>query len=275
MSEKPKNHVCLVCGYATNQPTHMKKHLSRIMPCGDVTTDDPNYKKMIDIYINGIKPPKEEKEHRCQFCNKQFKCRTSIYKHAKICTGKAKVEDKIKVLEDKVRKLEEEPKIIQNITNNNGCVTNNIIIDTVNVNNFGSEKLDHLTSKQELLDQCVRRRDKGHGEFIEYVYYRTPENRNVMTSKCRNMVRVLENNEWFHRDKDDIEEEMIQSTGTVLTDHFEMHKRRFKKDMSDCLFYDVMKYLNQVNAGNLDIRLKLKSKVEEIVEMITKANHKR
>ncbi len=269
-----KQHVCTVCGYSTRYTTSMKKHLSKVLPCGNVSVDDSRYIKMVDIYVHGNKPPKET-TFSCDCCNKLFKSRTSVYRHAKICTGQSKLTDEVRILKEEVRKLKEEPRLVQNIVNNNNNVTNNVsVYNTISFNNYGSEKLDHILNKTELLDQCVRRRDKGHGEFIEYVHLRTPENRNIMNSNRRNTVLVVENGEWVHKDKDDVQQALIQSSCEILTNHFETHKRRFKRHLSDCLFHDIIKYFDQVNEGNLDIELKLKDKINEIIDMMTKCNNK-
>ena len=95
-----------------------------------------------------------------------------------------------------------------------------------------------------------------------------------MTSKQRNNVLVLLDGEWTLRDKDDVSDEMIQKSWDTLHSHFESNRGRLKKEMSDCLFHDVVTYLNNVAANNLDIRIKLKEKVDEIIEMITRVNGK-
>ncbi len=100
-------HTCLVCGYVTQYNSHMKKHLKSILPCGGVMLDDPNYLKMVDIYIDGNKPNKEEPVYKCDLCLKRFKSRTSIYHHRKICDGIKKISmfDQINLLKTEVEML--------------------------------------------------------------------------------------------------------------------------------------------------------------------------
>ena len=61
----------------------MKTHLLKTKPCGYVAVD-PEFKKMHDIYVLGIKEPVVIK---CEKCMKIFKCRNSLYRHKHSCTG--------------------------------------------------------------------------------------------------------------------------------------------------------------------------------------------
>lgn len=252
-----KVHTCLVCGYETKYTSNMRKHLRSLLPCGNVDADDPKYVDMLNEYINKAKP---EKQHECSLCGKLFKCRTSIYKHRDVCVGRLKMEDEIRKLKEKIEKLENRE---QNITVNN--IVNNNTINNIIINSFGSENLERVLKNQQLLDQCVKRRDKGQVELLKYIHFRMPENKNIQASKRANMIRVLVDGEWELHDDDDVKEVMIKHSHGVLSDHLENNRTRLLQEFSETLRRDIDEYLRAVERNNFEVIHHLKNKIQAMI----------
>ena len=64
MGRKSVIYKCELCSYSTNRKTNFINHKNRKISCKKLEKEDIT---------------------ECEFCNKQFTCKKSIYNHLKIC----------------------------------------------------------------------------------------------------------------------------------------------------------------------------------------------
>ncbi len=262
-----KLHTCTICGYETPYTSNMKHHLQKLLPCGNVAFDDERFLKMKAIYVDKTESNKT-KEYKCEYCNKQFKFRNSIYSHKKICTAKMKLEDEIQLMKNQIKELQE--RATSTIINNNiQQQNNNIQQNNIIIQKYGEEDLSPVLKNIPLLDQCLKRRDKGHVELMEYIHFRIPENRNVSLSKQRNTVLAYDGEVQVRKDKDDVYEEIIHKSKDILTDHFDDHKQRLVRELSESWIHNISQYLDKVENNDFDTIIKLKDGLDVIMQKIT------
>jgi len=87
MGRKKVEYICKKCGYKTNKKGHYLNHVSRKTPCDKSD-------KIIEI-------------HKCEFCNKEYCNKNSLYSHLKIC----KVKKNISIYKEKLDKENNELKL--------------------------------------------------------------------------------------------------------------------------------------------------------------------
>lgn len=100
-----KQHACIVCKYMTPYIGNMRKHLKGKRPCGGVALDDVDFVRMQDRYF--VKKSKDL-NFSCEHCGKQYKCRTSIYRHnckSKSNEGLERVMQAIDKVNEKVQNI--------------------------------------------------------------------------------------------------------------------------------------------------------------------------
>jgi len=248
-----KSHSCSICGYTTFYTTSMKNHLLKIDRCG--TLDDPEYKKLYEIYVEKKKEAKETVE--CEICGIVFKCKKSIYKHRKICKGKPKLECEVQKLKQEIAEMKESHKGMINIINN---TQNNHL--NINVNVFGEESISHLT--QEILDTCWKRRDKGQAELLKHIY-NSPKNRNLMRDPEKpNYFLTFNGKTYVYDTKDDVYDKMFDKSADILTHHHNQNFDRLKHQIKNqSLLQDIMEYIDKLEDRDFTTRITLRQKIEE------------
>jgi hypothetical protein len=192
---------CSVCEYTSYNKVHVTRHISRKKSCGT------GVKEIVEIPA----------EIKCEFCNKDFSCMTSLKYHAKnSCSQKVRIlENKIKELE---KQLKEKPSNTSNITNNNNIT--NIII----VNNYENTSLDKLTDKT--YNKLIRDSEEAYKiipNLIKHIHFnqKIPENHNVYLSnrnKNNKHLQVFKNGHWEIASKDSEITNIIADKETNLGD---------------------------------------------------------
>ena len=206
-------HICKTCGYSTNRISNFKDHINRKKPCNPKKVESIN-DTVSQIppksHINGEIPPKshineeilhtnppdpnnsaqEDKINVCKYCDKSFSRIDSLKRHLYTCNAKKATasEDngEVKELREEIKKLrtaltekETGHQVINNyITNNNdNSTTTNTTNNVINLNNFDSPSLDHITSKMigELYLKADRELPRMIGNAVRKIY-KIPEN---------------------------------------------------------------------------------------------------
>ncbi len=185
-----------------------------------------------------------------------------MYKHkCKVKEQTAFVKEAIEsALEPVQQKMLE---IQQDILNRPQTVNNHLVI-----NAFGSEDLSNLQNKSEFLDQCIRRRIKGHLELCKQMFLNLPENINVKPCKHPHLFMVYDGETWMRKDRYDIADTMSNTAGQLMKEHFESHENRLKKVMSQSLFEDVCDYLDKVERHDFATQSKLRDELCGIIEKV-------
>jgi len=244
---------CPRCGYETKIKTRFNRHLNRQFPC------EP---KLSNITIKEIKNKRKEnkkkiiksnesndlKKHACTYCSKKYSRMDSLQRHIKYyCTEKSKyiketelqnniiIKETInllKIWQEKYEKNKDEifKKVTQqvNILSQNDC-HNTYNNNTINVNNFGCENIDHLSHN--LLTTYINRPGLAIPKLINKIHFDPthPENHNLKTSKLdKKVVQVNENNTWVIKDRDTIIKKLIDDKNDLLQNHFNKVEKNLK-----------------------------------------------
>lgn len=119
-----------------------------------------------------------------------------------------------------------ETQIINNIQNQNN-IQNNIVI-----NNFGNERLDHIT-KEELL-KILRAGIHTIPKYIERKHFdkEFPENNNILYTK-ENKCKVLEDNNWKEKDISVLSSKLIKENANVLLLYCDDHEIKLSEELKD------------------------------------------
>jgi hypothetical protein len=111
----------------------------------------------------------------------------------------------------------------------------NINVSVININNFGEERIDHITP--EMLDERLKEiNGRGIFQLIRDIHFNPdiPENHNIrMGSKKRRNLKVKRNGRWEVRDNNDILDIMISQYKRRLS------LRSFEPDFKKGLNHEV------------------------------------
>jgi hypothetical protein len=215
-----KEFSCKRCGYNTNTKCNLQKHLQRQKPCESIlsTVDRQTLLAELERKYTPDSP-------KCDLCGKQFTTSSNLTRHRHTCTSKPTQtvsDDQFAILTEEIRRMKEElerirtqPPTITNITNN---ITNNV---QINLNNFGSETLDHLPDAK--LTQCVLNQDEGVYELIKEIHFNpnVPQNKNIrLKSTKQNLLEKYYDGQWIPCDKNRTLDELLRNGYRLLYTHF-------------------------------------------------------
>ena len=205
----------------------------------------------------------KEKKYNCQYCNKGYKLKDSLYKHINQlrCTKIPKKDKNRIILRKKnkilIKKVEQEKSLIQmshcninsNNTINNTNNSNNKIINNnlhIKINPFGKENTEFLTRKEKMkiINKCYM----GVPALIKTIHDR-PENRNFFIKNINSKVMAYldENNEVVYNDYNSICDELIQNNISRIDEYFEELNSDIKINTKSRL----IKMLEKSNSGEL------------------------
>ena len=175
--------------------------------------------------------------YECHECNKIFKTNKILKQHIK-CYCKIKQEQN---KQNKLLKNENETLKKQNQENKNEKdffqkqikemknqieillekVGNNIIINNIQLNNYGNENVKHITSK--ILKQLIETPSKSIPKLIKQIHFNEdfPENKNVrITNRKLPYAEVFKDNKWELRNKSEVVNNMFMTKSKILDDEF-------------------------------------------------------
>ena len=252
------NYQCIRCNYQTSQRTHFKNHLFRKNLCKATNTEFSkehmvNYyidefpelssikikrgkKKIQNIPHNATILPQnntnltnfESKEFRCEFCQKKYSRKDSLYRHQKK-SCKSKIEkkdlyDKIETLINEITLIKEENKKLKEelivskyesntmINSNNTIKNNTIKNNNIQINNYGSENIDYITDKvfMKLLSTPLSAIPK----LIELKHFnpKHPENHNIKITNIHDkFAKIYKDNKWLISHKKDVILDLVEN----------------------------------------------------------------
>jgi len=166
-------------------------------------------------------------ELTCPKCMKTFPSKSAKCHHVKRNTCKAR-----SIIHSRIPNLPNLPNIqniqnINNTTNNIGSITNNLFI-----NNFGSERIDHISH-----DDIVKMLTSGMNTIPLYIEKKHfdkefPENNNI-TFTNENKCKVLENNLWKEKDIISLSSKLIHDNSEVLLLYCEDNELKLSNVIQD------------------------------------------
>jgi hypothetical protein len=207
-----------------------------------------------NVMLHGLTNTKE-KTYSCQYCNKRFSHRTSIYKHTHVCQEKQKTS--IAILLERIEKLEGRPSsvVYNNTTNNIGNTTNNTI------NTFGLESVKHIMDDKEFMTRMFMNQPNSYIKLIEKVHFdpEHPENKTVrITNKKEPYVNVHDSKiGWRVEPQDNVLDEMINNTKNMLDEHFCDNEDDLKRKIRDEDVFDrlvgVLRGIKDYMSGEVNV----------------------
>ena len=181
----------------------------------------------------------------CEYCDKEFTRKDSLNRHInKFCKIRKKnLEDieniKIEHKKEKEKLYEYIEKLIEKSgdTNNINIETNTQNNNQINLNNFGSEDISHISDKfmQKLLSIPYGMVPK----LIEKVHFsnKRPENKNIaLTNKKEKLIKIFKNNKWKYKNREEIMDELINTNYTRLDDFYSEKGKEKLKDSHNKIY---------------------------------------
>ena len=141
----------------------------------------------------------EKFQFKCEFCDKIYVRKYCLNRHLKSCDNKRMkdMEERIKKeMKEEIEKLKDKQlQIIQNNSNNNNNITNN-----VNIVAYGKEDIERLLTDRDFRS-IMRRGMRSVPELVRRIHFdeKTPENHNVYISNLRGKyVLMHDGKKWRH-----------------------------------------------------------------------------
>jgi len=189
-----------------------------------------------DLYDEMFDQTKDETRiFMCDFCEKGFKHHSNQIEHQKICKQKP-IENVQQLLKENA-KLRAEVKHwkslaknkVVNITNNN--IQNNNI--TIHLNNFGHEKIDHMS--HDFIKDCLKERDMVR--LLEQIHFdpEHPENHTIrIKNSNKNLLEYHEEGRRLIEKKPQVLGEMIDCSGyKVLKTFYRENKEDVNEELQE------------------------------------------
>lgn len=277
MSEYP----CKRCGFVANRKQILQKHLSRKHVCQPVLEDIPVttlLEELVSVYVQRS----ADGEYSCEYCHRKFNTRSNTYTHKKVCKQRPKVVN-VQELEERMTQMQEEMLRLQeqvtrttpattsvtNNTNNNCNNNNNIVNNTINIIPFGREDLSFLAENKDLLDRCLRRREKGVVEFLKEAYFSKehPEHNNVrVTNYKMNLIDTFNGSRWQKCDKDEVLDDLVTTSCNHLDEHYEETKDEISSKYTTSIMKLIEDFVEKVK--DIDIHKKFYADLKRKVHIM-------
>lgn len=229
---------CKYCNYATDVKCNLIRH--------------QNTKHKDEISNNANICPIEEnvctgEQNVCPMCNKFYKTKKHLSNHQSKCKGidnmtcpkcmtsfttRSAKHKHVKRGNCKARSIiHARIPNIQNITNN---TVNNIqnIHQNIYINNFGSERIDHID--YEYIKQILQCGMNTLPLYIEKKHFDKdfPENNNI-TFTNENKCKVKENNVWKEKDIGSLSSKLIRDNSEILLLYCDNNELKLSSDICD------------------------------------------
>ena len=256
---------CEICNYSSQRKSNFIKHLNTKKHKNNIEVYGLEEEKSSNLPHKYHKKPHKfeksphkyhKKPHKttqnfnpikliCEYCDKEFTRKDSLNRHInKFCKIRKKnLEDieniKIEHKKEKEKLYEYIEKLIEKSgdTNNINIETNTQNNNQINLNNFGSEDISHISDKfmQKLLSIPYGMVPK----LIEKVHFsnKRPENKNIaLTNKKEKFIKIFKNNKWKYKNREEIMDELINTNYTRLDDFYSEKGKEKLKDSHNKIY---------------------------------------
>ena len=243
---------CEFCTYFSDRKFNLQKHTSR-KHCQNIQN--------LKNYKNGqnVNPKVQNVNLTCTKCNKIYKTKKHLITHESKCNGiddltcsrcmmsfttrQAKsrhiLANKCEARSIMYARIPNQNNLQNNITNN---IDNSInkTINNIQINNYGSERLDHIT-----YDDIKKLLESGMNTiplYIEKKHFNKnfPENNNIKYTED-NKCKVLEDNLWKEKDIGLLSTNLIKQNSEVLLLYCDENDIKLSEDINDADKYEHIK----------------------------------
>ena len=259
---------CSFCTYFSDRKYNLQKHIHRkhnhVMNICDILENGQN----VNSKEENVNPKEENVNPKqqivnpnfiCTKCNKIYKTKKYLITHESKCTGiddltcskcmmsftKRQAKSR-HVLANKCEARSIIHARIPNPLNSQYNITNNIdnsvnkTINNIQINNYGSERIDHIT-----YNDIKRLLECGMNTiplYIEKKHFNKnfPENNNIKYTED-NKCKVLEDNLWKEKDIGLLSTNLIKDNSEVLLLYCDENDIKLSEDINDADKYDHIK----------------------------------
>jgi hypothetical protein len=195
-----------------------------------------------------------KRRHELYYCKKNLE-RKEIENNKVIKEIENKYKEELKYKEEIELKYKEEiEKLHQKIEililqKNTPTIIN--IDKQINLNNYGSEDLSHIT--ENFKDQMLKIPFVAIPKMIEEVHFseKKPENNNIkLTNKKENYVKVYQGDKWIFKDRKSTIKQLMDDKYTIIDNHYEEYKEEPKPKHVDSQYN---KFKEMYNEGDRDL----------------------
>jgi len=257
---------CEFCTYFSDRKFNLQKHTSR-KHCQNIQIFK-NYKngqnvnskvQNVNPKVQNVNPKVQNVNLTCTKCNKIYKTKKHLITHESKCNGiddltcsrcmmsfttrQAKsrhiLANKCEARSIMYARIPNQNNLQNNITNN---IDNSInkTINNIQINNYGSERLDHIT-----YDDIKKLLESGMNTiplYIEKKHFNKnfPENNNIKYTED-NKCKVLEDNLWKEKDIGLLSTNLIKQNSEVLLLYCDENDIKLSEDINDADKYEHIK----------------------------------
>jgi hypothetical protein len=168
----------------------------------------------------------------CKYCDKKVQTKSSLNRHFKICKLKPITISDLPSIESSIKnKINEQlltvnnnySKVINNnVINNTQNIQNIIVMDKMNLREFGKEDLDHITD--EVMNKAIKYPQAGILNLIREIHFNDtmPQNQNInILNKKEQFIEIFNGKEWKKQDKKTAIQNIITSKKDIMDDYVE------------------------------------------------------
>lgn len=237
------NYTCKTCNYNTNIKCNYNKHLKT-----------KNHRKLSGEIII-----KETKTHYCEYCDKIYSSRQSLYLHKKKTCKKKKTDEEVIKLKKENEKLKQ---LICELSKNKGKNDNIKLNDDTDTNNY-----KHINCYTETDFSQIKYEDffnilSNHSydcmfKLLELIHINSnkSENMNIIVSNLKdNYMKILCNGDWIAINTKEQLEIIYIKLLSILNSLFEKYKN--KLSLCDNAKYKIM--IEHIETNKEQIKKKMK-----------------
>ena len=302
-----KYFYCAFCEYKTKRKYDLNRHQNAIHPknvMNDIKEENVNQKEENvnqneenvnpDIIEPEIEENEDDEKYKCNKCQKNYKTIKYLINHQKSCNGLSVLtcpkcmftftsrqakSNHIKKNNCKAKSIihgiNPDVKNEININGNNNTININNI---TNINNYGSERTDHITY-DEILFLIFNSCDYIIPKYIELKHYNKdfPENHNIKYDKIKG-CSIKNDDKWNVADIDYISDNLFNKNSSELIKFYNNYKKDIdiiiKKKEENYVKKELFQYIYlRFNYLDLSVNKKMFNNIKSQIKHIIKHNN--
>ena len=304
-----KYFYCAYCDYKSKRKYDLNRHQNAIHPINvmnEIQKENVNLKNEIvnqkieivntDIIDTEIEENKDDEKYKCNKCQKNYKTIKYLINHQKSCNGLSVLTcpkciftfTSRQAKSNHIKKNNCKAKSIihginpdvKNETNINGDY-NTININNITnnyINNYGSERIDHITY-DEILFLIFNSCDYIIPKYIELKHYNKdfPENHNIKYDKIKG-CSIKNDGKWNVADIDYISDNLFNKNSDELLKFYNNYKKDIdliiKKKEENDVKKELFQYIYlRFNYLDLSVNKKMFNNIKSQIKQIIKHNN--
>ena len=250
---------CSICNYFSDRKFNLQRHLRNKHPTHVANLETSKNEQNVSPNVQNVSPNVQNvpmSQLCCEKCNKSYKTTRHLINHEQKCN---KVDSltcprcmisfsnrKHKSRHIKANKCEARSIMYartpnnQNITNNNiqnAETINNNITNNIQINNFGSERIDHITHED--IKRILQSGINTVPLYIEKKHFdkNFPENKNIKYTDD-NKCHVMEDNKWKEKDIGLLSTNLMKDNTEVLLMYCDNNEIKLLNEIEDTGKYE-------------------------------------